>query len=99
MYLDEFEKIWSAQAPHHPTLGDEWKTRIHAAIFHQRPLKPQKGLVGTCELESGCRRAPRASIEAQRFRYLQKVNDLEISALDGEIGFSATRSTPNSARN
>ena len=38
-----------------------------------------------CELEPDCRRAPRASLEAQRFRYLQKVNDLEISTPDGEI--------------
>jgi len=85
MYLDEFEKIWAAQSPHHSGLTEDWKQRIHNAIFHQRPLKPQKGLVGLCELEPNCRRAPRASLEAQRFRYLQKVNDLEISAPDGEI--------------
>ena len=38
-----------------------------------------------CDLEPDCRRAPAASLEAQRFRYLQKVNDLEIAAPDGEI--------------
>lgn len=85
MHLDEFEKIWAAQSPHHSGLTEDWKQRIHGAIFHQRPLKPQKGLVGVCELEPNCRRAPRASLEAQQFRYLQKVNDLEISAPDGEI--------------
>ncbi len=85
MYLDEFEKVWAAQSPHHPSLTAEWKERIHDAIFHQRPLKSQKGLIGTCELEPDCRRAPRASVEAQRFRYLQKVNDLEIVTPDGEI--------------
>jgi CRISPR-associated endonuclease Csn1 len=66
-------------------LTEDWKQRIHVAIFHQRPLKPQKGLVGVCELEPNCRRAPRASLEAQQFRYLQKVNDLEIITPDGEI--------------
>ena len=85
MYLDEFDRIWSAQAAHYPSMTDEWRDRIHAAIFYQRPLKPQKGMVGTCELEPRCRRAPRASLEAQRFRYLQKVNDLEISTPAGEI--------------
>jgi CRISPR-associated endonuclease Csn1 len=85
MYVDEFEKIWTAQSAHHSTLTDEWKERIHGAIFHQRPLKSQKGLVSTCELEPTCRRAPRASVEAQRFRYMQKVNDLEIVTPDGEI--------------
>ena len=38
-----------------------------------------------CELEPNCRRAPRASLEAQRFRYLQKVNDLEIKCRNGMI--------------
>ncbi len=85
MYRDEFEAIWTAQSPHHPTLGAEWKKRIHDAIFHQRPLKSQKGLVGMCELEPDCRRAPLASLEAQRFRYLQKANDLEISTPDSEV--------------
>ncbi len=85
MYLDEFEKIGSAQSPHHANLTDEWKQRIHGAIFHQRPLKSQKGLIGMCELEPGCHCAPRASLEAQRFRYLQKVNDIEIARPDGII--------------
>ena len=85
MYLDEFEKVWSAQAPHHSNLTDEWKQRIYAAVFHQRPLKSQTGLVGTCELETNCRRAPRAALESQRFRYFQKVNDLEIAHPDGTI--------------
>lgn len=85
MYLDEFEKIWASQSPHGSIFSDELKKQIHDAIFHQRPLKSQKGLVGTCELEPTCRRAPRASVEAQRLRYLQKVNDLEIVTPDGEI--------------
>ena len=85
MYLDEFEQIWAAQSPHHPHLDSKWKQRIHIAVFHQRLLKAQDSLVGMCELEPNCRRAPRASLEAQRFRYLQKVNDLEISTPDGEL--------------
>jgi CRISPR-associated endonuclease Csn1 len=85
MYLDEFEAIWTAQAVHHPQLNDECKKRLHDAIFRQRPLKSQQGLIGKCELEPDRRRAPRACVEAQRFRYLQKVNDLEISTPDGEI--------------
>ncbi|MEN6458245.1 MAG: type II CRISPR RNA-guided endonuclease Cas9 [Thermoguttaceae bacterium] len=85
MYVDEFDKIWDAQASSHVNLGAPWKKRIGDAIFHQRPLKSQKHLVGMCELEPDCRRAPWASLEAQRFRYLQKVNDLEISTPDGDI--------------
>jgi CRISPR-associated endonuclease Csn1 len=85
MYLDEFENIWNAQMPHQPNLTPEQKQIIHNAIFHQRPLKSQANTIGTCELETACRRAPRASLEAQRFRYLQKVNDLEISTPDGKL--------------
>jgi CRISPR-associated endonuclease Csn1 len=85
MYLDEFEMIWNTQLPHHPNLTEDNKQKVFNAIFHQRPLKPQLGLIGMCELENTCRRAPRASIEAQRFRYLQKVNDLEICTPSGEI--------------
>ena len=51
-----------------------------------------------CELEPGRRRAPGRRFEAQRFRYLQKVNDLEISTPGGEIGADRTRGTPTSAK-
>ena len=85
MFLDEFEQIWAAQSPHHPGLTNDMKNSIHHAIFFQRPLKSQKGLVGRCELEPHHHRAPMATLLAQRFRYLQKLNDLEITAPDGEI--------------
>ena len=84
MYLDEFEKLWAVQAPHHQ-LDEAAKKAIHQAIFFQRPLKSQSGLIGMCELEPNQRRAPAASLEAQRFRYLQKVNDLQIITPDGFI--------------
>lgn len=85
MFLDEFEKIWAAQAPHHPRMDDGLKQKLQRAMFFQRPLRSQKGMVGRCELEPDCRRAPLASLQAQRFRYLQKINDLEITTPDGEI--------------
>lgn len=85
MHRDEFEAIWTAQAAQNPALTDECKKDIQGTIFHQRPLKSQKHLIGMCELEPGHRRAPSACLEAQRFRYMQKVNDLEIIAPDAEI--------------
>jgi CRISPR-associated endonuclease Csn1 len=36
MYLDEFEKIWSAQSPNHANLTDDAKASIRHAIFFQR---------------------------------------------------------------
>ena len=51
-YLDEFERIWTAQAEFHPELTSDLKNEIRdIVIFYQRPLKSQKGLVSICELE------------------------------------------------
>ncbi|OGB96513.1 MAG: type II CRISPR RNA-guided endonuclease Cas9, partial [candidate division NC10 bacterium RIFCSPLOWO2_12_FULL_66_18] len=79
MYKEEFEALWNAQAPHHPgALTDDLKVKVHDLIFSQRPLKPQKFLIGKCQFERGKKRAPWARPEAQRFRYLQDVNHLEV---------------------
>lgn len=85
MYRDEFEAIWSNQAPYHPELTSELKERLSEAIFHQRPLKSQRGLIGKCDLEPQRRRAPLRCLLAQRFRILQRINDLRVTAPDGEI--------------
>jgi len=87
MYEDEFETIWSAQAAHHhDLLTDELKQEARQAIFHQRPLRSQKHLIGVCSLEAPARRACWALPVPQRFRMLQKVNDLLVVHTDtGEI--------------
>jgi len=87
MYLEEFERIWEKQSEFHPSvLTDEFKNELHRAIFYQRPLKSQKGRIGECQFERGHRRAPMASLEFQRFRMLQKVNDLlAVSKTDGVV--------------
>ena len=83
MYLDEFEAIWAAQQPHHPKLlSGALKKVLTEAIFYQRPLKSQKGLIGVCDLVPGKKRAPKALLISQRFRMLQKVNDLEVIFAD-----------------
>ncbi|HXG35132.1 MAG TPA: type II CRISPR RNA-guided endonuclease Cas9 [Bryobacteraceae bacterium] len=83
MFEEEFEAIWKAQAAFHPgRLTAALKEKVRTLLFHQRPM--QAGKPGRCELEPGCPRAPMATLAAQRFRMLQKVNDLAI--LDGEGG-------------
>jgi CRISPR-associated endonuclease Csn1 len=52
-------------------------------VFEQRQLKPQDHLVGECTLEPGEKRAQWALLDAQRFRYLQKLNDTRIIPPDG----------------
>ena len=84
MYEQEFEKMWTAQAPYHTTtLTDDLKAQVHRAIFHQRPLKKQKHLIGNCELEPGRKRAPWALLLSQRFRFLQQLNNTRITTPDG----------------
>lgn len=97
MYQQEFAAIWDAQAKHHPDLlTDELRHKLAGpkgdggAIFYQRPLKLQEELIGVCDIYDGVkrkpaeRRAPWACMEAQRFRMIQKVNDLRIVEGDTE---------------
>jgi CRISPR-associated endonuclease Csn1 len=87
MYEEEFERVWTAQAPHHPAiLTADLKKKVRKAIFFQRPLKSVARFIGQCELEPDRRRAPWALLAAQRFRLLQRVNDLEVlDKVTGEV--------------
>lgn len=72
---DEFNKIWNSQETYHSTLlTEEIRKRIHAAIFTQRPLKPQA--VGKCSYLSSENRTFRAMPSFQRYRIYQEVNNL-----------------------
>jgi len=83
MYEDEFEFIWNKQAEFYPRLlTDTLKKKIQKIIFCQRPLKSVKRFIGDCELEKGRKRAPWGLLVSQRFRYLQKLNDLLIISND-----------------
>lgn len=84
MYKEEFNRIWEAQTQHYSDLlKAERKATLFDAIFHQRPLKDQSHLIGPCELEPDQRRAPTYLLPSQRFRLLQKVNDLRIVLPEG----------------
>jgi len=94
MYVQEFERICAAQAPHHPDLLTEtFLKQLRKAIFFQRPLKSQKHLIGKCMLEKNSPRAPWPLLSTQYFRLLQKVNDLRIVREEGEIGLSTEERT------
>lgn len=79
MYQHEFDRMWESQSAHHPgVLTEELRREIDRLLFFQRPIAAQSHLIGKCGLEPGQRRAAWAMLEAQRFRILQKVNDLRI---------------------
>lgn len=83
MYEQEFASIWEVQSAFHPdVLTETLREHICEAIFFQRQLRSAKGLVGQCSLEPGHRRAPWTALDAQRFRLLQRVNDLRIVCPD-----------------
>ena len=84
MYLDEFEKIWDAQAAFNPIWTDQLKTLVRETIFHQRPLKSQSHLIGNCELEPDEPRCPKASWFAQQYRVLCDLNNLLVLTPYGE---------------
>lgn len=79
MFKEEFAAIWSKQQEFYPeVLTDDLEAKIRYWLFFQRPLASAKHLIGFCELEKKERRAPWATLEAQRFRLLQRVNDLRV---------------------
>jgi len=79
MFKDEFEKIWASQQPHRvDILTPELHDQIAELLYFQRPISSQSHLIGKCELEPDKQRAPWATMAAQRFRILQKVNDLRL---------------------
>ncbi len=85
MFEEEFARIWEKQQTFYPAVLTEGLRReIGHILFDQRPVREQANLIGKCDLELDQRRAPWATLEAQRFRMLQKVNDLEI-ILAGQI--------------
>ena len=77
MFEHEFAAIWDKQQTFHPNLlTPALREEAARLLFFQRPIAAQSHLVGTCDLEPGRKRAPWASLGAQHFRVLQKVNDL-----------------------
>lgn len=75
---DEFDKLWLAQAAHHPdVLTDDLRDEIGRIIFHQRPLKTPE--VGLC-LFTNERRIPSAHPLNQRRIILETVNALRVAA-------------------
>ena len=87
MYVDEFELIWNKQAQFHSELTEELKTTFggrkldgykeDGILFHQRPLRSQKHLVGNCAFETTKTKCPISAIPFEQFRVWQWVNTVE----------------------
>lgn len=87
MYVDEFELIWEKQKHFHPALTDELKILFggrkvdghqqDGILFHQRPLRSQKHLVGNCSFEPTKTKSQISALPFEMFRVLQWVNTVE----------------------
>lgn len=87
MYVDEFELIWDKQAQFYSELTYELKTKFggrkldqypeNGILFHQRPLRSQKHLVGNCTFEPTKTKCPISAIPFEQFRIWQWVNTVE----------------------
>lgn len=87
MYVEEFERIWDKQAEYHKVLSRDLKAQIggrklddyavDGVLFHQRPLRSQKHLVGHCSFEPKKTKSPYSSILFETFRVWQWVNTVE----------------------
>lgn len=89
MLFDEFELIWDEQAKYHSDLNNQLKTLIggrkldgyreDGILFHQRPLRSQKHLVGNCAFEPTKTKCPVSAIPFEQFRIWQWVNTIEFN--------------------
>ena len=87
MYIDEFETIWEFQKQFHTTLTDELKTIFggrkkdgyteDGVLFHQRPLRSQKHLVGHCTFEPKKTKCPISAIPNEKRRVYEWVNTIK----------------------
>lgn len=72
-YLTEFNFICNKQ-----NIPNEIKEAIEKAIFFQRPLKSQKGLVAKCPLENRKACVPISHPDFEEFRMLSYLNNVKI---------------------
>lgn len=72
-FLKEFEAICQKQ-----NLSEDLCKALHRAIFFQRPLKSQKGLVGCCTFEKGKSRCPISHPRFEEYRALCFINNIKI---------------------
>nr|WP_314896058.1 type II CRISPR RNA-guided endonuclease Cas9 [uncultured Flavobacterium sp.] len=88
MYVDEFEQIWEHQKKYHSDLTQEMKGKIggrkndegfenDGILFHQRPLRSQKHLVGNCTFETNKTKCQLSAIPFELFRLHQWINTVE----------------------
>lgn len=78
-YLEEFKRICSFQ-----NLHKEFADKVQNAIFFQRPLKSQKGLVGKCVFELNKQRCSVSHHLFEEYRMLCFLNNIKVKTPEDE---------------
>lgn len=79
-YKKEFDAICAKQG-----LDDSLRAQLEKAIFFQRPLRSQKGLVGKCTFEKSKSRCPISHPRYEEFRMWAFINNIRVKAyFDGK---------------
>lgn len=82
-YLEEFNYICKIQ-----NISGDLKDKLQNAIFYQRPLKSQKGLVAKCTLEPKRKRIATSHPLFEEFRMWESINRIKISKeVGGKLDF------------
>ncbi|PHR70849.1 MAG: type II CRISPR RNA-guided endonuclease Cas9 [Lutibacter sp.] len=99
MYIDEFETIWEYQKKYHSVLTQNLKTIFggrkkdgyaeDGVLFHQRPLRSQKHLVGYCAFESKKTKCPISAIPNELRRVYEWVNNLKCDIAGESVKFTS----------
>jgi len=95
MYIDEFETIWEYQKQYHPELTIELKTIFggrkkddyseDGVLFHQRPLRSQKHLVGNCSFEPKKTKCQISAIPNEERRIYEWLNGLKCDSAGEKV--------------
>ncbi|MGI8526561.1 MAG: type II CRISPR RNA-guided endonuclease Cas9 [Pseudolabrys sp.] len=80
MVRDEFDKLWSAQQPHHPVLNNpQFEARIRNLVFFQRPTFWRLKTLSKCQFCPGDPPEPKGSWAGQQFLVLEQLTKLRIA--------------------
>lgn len=85
-YLQEFNLLCETQNIH-PDL----QKKLYNAIFYQRPLKSQKGLVGKCTFETKKTRCPTSNPQFERFRMHSFINSIRYFDKNESVSLSPSQ--------
>ena len=91
LLIEEAQLIFEKQREFGKLLPEEFEYQFVEILRFQRPLQSTEDLVGYCLLLPSEKRAPLSTSSAERFKLLQKINDLSVKDQFGEEWVNKSR--------